>query len=778
MTDGEGRGTRSFWPRHRIRRPSDVARLLLCVGLLLLLLALSVWAPAIGNGLRLGISGLPRDVLSVANAAASLAVLCSQLAIAVDALRRRRYALVTAAMAAAVGAGLAVAAQKAGEAGWVATLGTTGDPAVVPIAAGLAFVIGADLQWSRRLRTLAYTALTAATVCALALGSLTVPGALAGALLGATAGLGVRVAAGVVPARPREQTVRDVLSRAGLAVSTLRPLQEAAGRVRYASSDADGDLVITVVDPDRRGVALARRLWRVLRFRTGVVGRPALSLRGGLERRALVAGLARSAHVPVPAVLALLAAGPALVLVERPLGGTPLPAAGPDGGPPGAKQLDAAFSALRRLHAAGLAHGSLTADAVVLGPDGAGFTDLWSAQAAAGELQQDLDVVTMLAALAATAGAEAAVAALRSGYATSPSEQARLAALLQPLALARPVRRAVHGTTVLDDLRTALTGPDGGPPVHAPRLERIRARTVLSLAGATLAAHVLVTQLSSVGIGTALQGARVSWLGVALFGSALTYLGAALVLGAFVPSRLPLGRTTLVQLASSFVTLVTPPTVGHVGINLRYLQRSGIPTATAGAVVGVSQAVTVAVTVLLLLLCGWLSGVSPSRPSLLPSGDVLGVLLGAAALLAVAVAVPATRRLLRRRLEPLVRRALPQLMAAATDPRRLATAALGVLVLNGGNVLALDASLRAFSVAPPLAGLVVVYLVASTVGSAAPTPGGLGAVEAALVGGLTATGVPVATALAAVLVFRTVTFWLPAPVGWLAFVALQRQRRI
>jgi uncharacterized protein (TIRG00374 family) len=250
------------------------------------------------------------------------------------------------------------------------------------------------------------------------------------------------------------------------------------------------------------------------------------------------------------------------------------------------------------------------------------------------------------------------------------------------------------------------------------------------------------------------------------------------VLGAFVPSALPLGRTCLVQLASSFVTLVTPPTVGHVGINIRYLQRSGIPTATAGAVVGVSQAVTVTVTVLLLLLCGWLSGVSPSRPSLLPSGDVLAVLLAAAALIALAVAVPVTRRLLRRRLEPLVRRALPQLLAAATDPRRLGTAVLGVLILNAGNVLALDASLRAFSVTPPLAGLVVVYLVASTVGSAAPTPGGLGAVEAALVGGLTATGVPVATALAAVLVFRTATFWLPAPVGWVAFVALQRARRI
>jgi uncharacterized protein (TIRG00374 family) len=103
---------------------------------------------------------------------------------------------------------------------------------------------------------------------------------------------------------------------------------------------------------------------------------------------------------------------------------------------------------------------------------------------------------------------------------------------------------------------------------------------------------------------------------------------------------------------------------------------------------------------------------------------------------------------------------------------------LGILVLNGGNVLALDASLRAFSTTLAVPALVVVFLAASTLGSAAPTPGGLGAVEAALVGGLTATGVALAPALTAVLAFRTATFWLPAPIGWVAFVALGRRGRI
>ncbi len=779
MDDGSAGGPGSWWPRARVRRPSDVARLTAVAGLLLGLGVLSALLPGATDAtVPAGVRGLPRAVLSVANAVASFAVLGVLLAIAADALRRRRWALLPAAASCAVGAALAVAAQEAGEAGWVAALGPRVDSAVVPLAAAVALVVGADLRHGRLLG-LAATALTAAAGCALALGSLTVPGAVAAALLGTGAGLGVRAAAGVVPARPPADLVVAVLAQAGIVVPDgLRPLEAAAGRARYAATDTGGDLLLTVVDPDRRGVALARRAWWVLWFRTSAVGRPALSLRGVLERQALVAGLARSAGVAVPPVLALLPAGPALVLVERPLPGTSLPA-GTHGEAPDTDGLAAAFGALRRLHRAGLAHGALTADAVVLLPDGsAGLTDLRFAQPAAGELQRDLDVVALLVAGAARAGADAAVAALRAGYAAGPAEEGRWASLLQPLALTRPVRRAVRGTPVLGDLRSALAGPDGGPAPAAPRLERVSGRTVLSVAGATVGAHVLVTQLSDVGIGTALARADWGWLAVALLGSALTYVGAALGLMAFVPARLPLGRTTLVQLSSAFVTLVTPPTVGHVGVNLRYLQRSGVPVATAAATVGVSQVVTVAVTLVLLLVSGWLSGVSPSRTSLLPSGDVLAVLLAAAALLGVAVAVPATRRALRRRLEPLVRRTLPQLVAAVTEPRRLGTAVLGVLLLNGGYVLALDASLRAFSTSLALSSLVVVYLVGSTVGSAAPTPGGLGAVEAALVGGLTATGVPVASALTAVLAFRVATFWLPAPAGWGAFVLLQRHHRI
>jgi uncharacterized membrane protein YbhN (UPF0104 family) len=781
---GAGGGRRAFWPRPRVRRALDVVKLVMSAAVLTGLVALAAAAPdglaASADLLPGTVTGLPGTLLSVANVVASFAVLCLLAAVVVDALRWRRFALTSAVLACAAALllgvlmGLLVTA-VAGRAPASALAGPQDQSAGLPVGLAIAFLVGADLQRRRWLRP-ASLVLAVAVVCAVVLGSLTPPGAAYAALLGTTAGFGVRVAVGVVPAHPPPDLVRSVLDRAGYRLHGLREVERTVGLVRYVGERAGGDsLAVSVIDPDWRGVPFTRRAWRLLWLRTAAVGRPALSLRGQVERQALIGGLAESAGVPMPRVLALLAAGPALVQVEQPLRGTPLPAS-----PLPERAAESAWWALRRMHDAGLAHGALTPEAVTVLPDGrAGFSDLAAAQPAATELQRELDVVALLVAVARQLDPEAAVKALRAGYGSSLVSEARLAALLQPLALPRAVRRAVRATPLLEGLRAALRGPDApAVQVGEPRLERLRARTVISIVGGTAAAYVLAGQLSTVDVAGVLGRARFPWLAVALLGAALTYLGAALTRIAFTPTRIPLVRTALVQLASSFLTLVTPPAVGHVGLNIRYLQRSGVPTATAAGVIAVSEAVTIAVTVAIALVAGWLSGVSGSRLALLPSGNVLVVVAVAGVLLGLALALPATRRLIRSRLEPLVRSTIPQLVTAASDPRRLGIALVGIVVLNSGYILALDASLHAFSTSVPLPTLIVVYLVASTIGNAAPTPGGLGAVEAALVAGLTATGVPLATAVPAVLAFRGVTFWLPAPVGWLAFVGLQRRGQI
>lgn len=69
---------------------------------------------------------------------------------------------------------------------------------------------------------------------------------------------------------------------------------------------------------------------------------------------------------------------------------------------------------------------------------------------------------------------------------------------------------------------------------------------------------------------------------------------------------------------------------------------------------------------------------------------------------------------------------------------------------------------------------VAVLSIGALLGAAVPTPGGLGGVEAGILGGLIACGVPAAPALAATLLYRVMTYWLPIVPGIAALPWVRR----
>jgi uncharacterized membrane protein YbhN (UPF0104 family) len=75
----------------------------------------------------------------------------------------------------------------------------------------------------------------------------------------------------------------------------------------------------------------------------------------------------------------------------------------------------------------------------------------------------------------------------------------------------------------------------------------------------------------------------------------------------------------------------------------------------------------------------------------------------------------------------------------------------------------------------PTGALVALFMLGSAAGSAVPVPSGLGSTEAALTAVLVGAGVPVGNAVLQVLLFRTLTFWLPALLGVLATRRLRRR---
>jgi uncharacterized protein (TIRG00374 family) len=68
---------------------------------------------------------------------------------------------------------------------------------------------------------------------------------------------------------------------------------------------------------------------------------------------------------------------------------------------------------------------------------------------------------------------------------------------------------------------------------------------------------------------------------------------------------------------------------------------------------------------------------------------------------------------------------------------------------------------------------VIAYAVANVVGTFSPTPGGLGAVEGVMIALLVGFDMPSAAAVAVVLVYRLINFWLPIPAGLGTYVSLR-----
>jgi uncharacterized membrane protein YbhN (UPF0104 family) len=303
-------------------------------------------------------------------------------------------------------------------------------------------------------------------------------------------------------------------------------------------------------------------------------------------------------------------------------------------------------------------------------------------------------------------------------------------------------------------------------------VERFRPRAVLSIVAIIVAGYLIVGQLSSVDLATVFSQARWQWAPLVVLASALTYVAAALSLTGYVKEKLSFLRTVLAQLAASFAGFVTPPAVGGLAINARYLQKSGVPPAGIATGLGLSQAVNAASHVVLLVACAAATGVSANERLPVP-GWAFGVLAAVAGLILLALAVPAVRRWFATRLLPPLRQALTRLLDLLTTPTKLAQALLGTLALNAAYVAALWFAVRAFDGSIGIAATAVVYLTGAAIGSVAPTPGGLGAVEVALSTGLAAVGVPSTAAVSGVLLFRVATFWLPVPLGWIALRLLR-----
>ncbi|MEU1516957.1 lysylphosphatidylglycerol synthase domain-containing protein [Streptomyces sp. NPDC005811] len=610
------------------------------------------------------------------------------------------------------------------------------------------------------------------------------------------------------------------------------------GRRYFVTLEDGPPLDVTVVDREQQAQGFFYRAWRNLTLR-GFATRSSLqSLRQALEQEALLAYAAIAAGANAPKLIATSELGPdAVMLVYEHTGGRTLDSLADEEITD--DLLRDTWHQVRALQSRRIAHRRLVGDAVLVDRSGTVIlTDLRVGEIAAGDLLLRMDISQLLVTLGLRVGAERAVASavgvlgpdavadclpmlqpialsrstratlrrlareraqrereavleasrqakqarLEAGHETEPvSEKAEKKAVR---AQARAEKRAIDEALeeareedLLTQIRHQVLRIRPQAPVEPARLERVRPRTLMSFIAGAIGAYFLLTQLTHIEFGPLVANAEWGWVAAAVLFSALSYVAAAMSLLGFVPERVPFPRTVAAQVAGSFVKIVAPAAVGGVALNTRFLQRSGVRPGLAVASVGASQLFGLGCHILMLLSFGYLTG-TEKTPSLSPSRTVIAGLLTVAVLVLVVTSVPFLRKFVVTRVRSLFAGVVPRMLDVLQRPQKLVTGIGGMLLLTFCFVMCLDASIRAFgteSSSISIASVAVVFLAGNALGSAAPTPGGVGAVEATLTVGLIAVGLPKEVAAPAVLLFRLLTLWLPVLPGWLAFNQLSRK---
>ena len=305
------------------------------------------------------------------------------------------------------------------------------------------------------------------------------------------------------------------------------------------------------------------------------------------------------------------------------------------------------------------------------------------------------------------------------------------------------------------------------------QLRRISLKSVLTLVMGGVAGYVVLTQLAQVDLSTVFSTADWRWALVLVLFAILTFAGASIALAGAVQIHLRFVRTYMTQLAIAFSGLVAPAAVGNIALNTRYLQTSGLTPTVAGASVGVAQVAQFCSYFVLLVISGVFAGTGPAvsfSPSPVLVAIILAVLIGLLSLLAI----PKVREVISERVLPQVKSAVPQVLAVLQHPKKLSQLLGGALLLDVSFVAALVCATKAFGADAPIAAIAVVYFAGAIIGSAVPTPGGLGGIEAAMSAGLIAIGVDSGTAVSSVLLYRLATYWLPIPFGWFSLNRLQK----
>ena len=587
---------------------------------------------------------------------------------------------------------------------------------------------------------------------------------------------------------PSTDDVQLLLAELGVRSSHVHPARRQVWGVakfeatEICGTDSSGRIGIAVYGRDAADARLLTKAGRFLLYRDSGPSLTVTRLQQ-VEHEAYLTMRAGQAGVAVPEIVEAGTAGPAkdALLAYRLPAGTALSEADP------ADISDVALDDLYRqllvLRKARIAHGAISGDALLVDPAGQTvvLTDFRNASASASPDLLDRDTAGAIAATAVAVGAERA--AISAARCLTPQMLGGALRHLHKPALDPALGRSLRGKRgFLEDVRqqAAQAKSIELPELVEPR--RVSWPTLIMMIGTLIGGWALIGVLIDVSKSfDTVIGADWLWVVVTFVLAQLAYAASAVEGIGSVSGPLPFGRTLAVEVAKSFSALAGG-TAAVFATRVRFYQKQGYDTSVAlssGAIMATSSWIAKGVLLLASLPFAWGAIHFEVTPESGGDSKLVWIILAVVVLVALAVglvlAVPRLRRLAAEKARPKVRDIWANLKGIASSPHKL------VLLLGGSFAqelfvaMALSVSLRAFDDHLRLPVLIVVILLAAMLGGVAPTPGGLGVVEAGMILGLTAAGVSEADATAAVFIQRLFSSYLPPIWGWATLVWMRRR---
>ena len=354
---------------------------------------------------------------------------------------------------------------------------------------------------------------------------------------------------------------------------------------------------------------------------------------------------------------------------------------------------------------------------------------------------------------------------------------------LQPAGLDPLVIKAVHhDKELLTALRERCAAKAGVDLPELTELKRVSITNLVLIVGSIIGIWALVGVLADVSDSfSTLEGAAWGWVAVVFVFSQVPNFAKAWALTGAVPGEMPLGAVTQLQFANNFTALVGG-SMGTLAMTIRFFQRRGYD-ATVAISAGVLDSTVSWVVKGLIFLISLPFAIGSldfgNKETETGSGNqvwiILAIVVGVGVLAGAVWFIPKIRHLTVDKLKPHVLSAWSNLKILAHQPRKLVAVVLGNVGQQLFIALALGAALHAFGQHLSLAVLFVVITLASMVGAVSPVPGGMGLVEAGLIAGLAAAGIPQNAAVAAVFTQRLFTAYLPPIWGWFIMVWMRRK---